>query len=201
MTVDKSEPVYKQIRNLIIVLLLGISSAGILTGFFLYYYGPSGTYLLKNVMVSPDMINGPSFDDRNPATGKVTKFVFSQIVFSYWDQGQRKWHRSFVSVDDYRLFYDKFADMKSLEADTAAVSTFLSSPPAKLTLHARLSDKDANKTEKAFQEVQFSYEGNLFRVELHTQATGHEWAYFYHPHIYQEVLSLFENFREIVNEQ
>ena len=58
-------------------------------------------------------------------------------------------------------------------------------------LTVRSSSDDPKTATKIFQEVQFANEGDFYRVELHEQNAAHNWAYFYHPNVYKQAMSIF----------
>lgn len=181
----------KQIRNLLVILFAGAACAILLTFFMLYNYGPEGHYLLKNALLSPDVISQISLDEKNGKTGTVTQAIFDKIEFSYQDVETKK--RTTVPVDKktYGKFYSMIAEDKSLldiPADTTAA--FNQMPASSLILMIHGKDKTTLNQNQVFQEVQFLYKGDYYRLRLR-ESTGTNWIYFYHPHIYDEAFTLF----------
>ena len=194
MAAERREIIHKQIRNLLMVLSLGIGSALALAGFLLYVYGPTGVYSVKNVMVSPSLVGGLTYADQNPSSGKISRYTFEKIEFSYWQADKRQWSKRQISLDSYQRFYEAYAHENSLPiVGEEVIREFQQIPPAKIVVYVRLAGDDPKAALKAFQEVQFANEGDFYRVELHEQDAASSWAYFHHPRIYQEVLALFAN--------
>lgn len=192
MSEEKRGPVYTQIRNLLAVLTLGIGCAVVLAGLFLFYYGPTGIYVLKNVMVSPHLMDGLSYADQNPTTGKVTRYTFEKVEFSYWLEEKRLWVKQPLSLESYNHIYDTLSNDKSLaDVSDVVVQQFQKAPPAKIMVYVKQAGDAGGASLNLFQEVQFAEAGDHYRVELHEQQSLGNWAYFYHPQVYQKVMSAF----------
>lgn len=171
----------KQIRNLLVILSGGAACAILLTLFLLYNYSPEGHYLIKNALLSPDVIAQISLDKKK---GKQ-EAVFDKIEYSYQDIETKK--RTAVPIDKatYAKFYNMISNDKSLldiPADIAAA--FNQMPVSSLTIH------DNAQQIQIFQEVQFLYKGDYYRLQLRESAASN-WIYFYHPHIYEDAFNLF----------
>ena len=182
-----------EIRNLLAVILSGVLCAFILAGAMLYYYGPTGRYYARNVLLSPLLTTQISFQDANPKTGEITRFVFDGIEISFYDKVQKAWKHVAVSPEAYNRFYDAVSQDVSLDKVTSDIQDlFLKGNPSKLTLRVRTESRaESHAATKIFQEVLFANEGNYYRVELREQGPGRgEWAYFYHPGIYMETMKL-----------
>jgi hypothetical protein len=183
----------KQIRNLLVVI-----GSGVMTGFaivliLLYNYNPSGSYLAKNVLLSPELAQTLSFKDSNPKTGGTSLFVFDVIEFSYYDNIKKQWKNVHVDGNQYMRFYQVINNEKSLLEVTDDVrNLFNKGNMATLLLKVRTESHAAwQATSKVFTEVNFVGEGDYYRVGLHEQNPSNPWAYFYHPGIYRQVLEIF----------
>jgi hypothetical protein len=186
----------REIRNLFIVVGSGVVGAFAMALAMLYYYGVSGSYLAKNVLLSPEYAQVIQFNDLNPRTGAPSKFVFDQIEFSYYNPMLKQWKRSGVRMDQYAKFYQMIGDERSVVPSDEVRSLFYRISPSILSLKIRTeSGADPQAASKAFIEVNFVHEGDYYRIELHEQANGSSdsWAYFYHPGIYEKVLDLFNS--------
>lgn len=160
-------------------VLLGCLAAA----FMVFYYGPSGTYLMKNVLLSPKVTE--------PWNGNP--FYLEQISYSHWDSAAKQWRDQDVSLKQYEAFYELVNEDKSLSTSLPEVSeAFYRTHPSTLTLFIR-SEKDSNSRSKPFQSVQFADRKDYFRVELHVDTPDEEmkWAYFFHPGIENQVKELF----------
>lgn len=177
-----------EIRNLLAVILSGVLCAFILAGFMLYYYGPTGHYFARNVLLSPSLIMKLNFQETNPKSGEVSRFVFDGIEFSYYDNSKKAWKQTAVSPAAYEKFYELISQDVSLEiAGQDIPNLFLKGNAARLTLKVKKESKV--ESSRIFQEVFFANEGDYYRVELREQGyVQGELAYFYHPGIYQEAL-------------
>lgn len=175
----------KEIRNLIAVLIAGLVSAGLLTWGMIYTYGPSGSHFARNVLLSPEMMT-ISFPDVNSRSGEVDHFIFEGMEFSYRDPTMDKMiHRS-IPIDLYEQFYHKIGAEKSLQNVSEDIKTdFGRSNPSTLVLKVK-----SNTSSQVFQEVHFLPK-DYYRIQLRQQGASDSWAYYYHPHIYDEVMQLF----------
>lgn len=182
----------RQIRNLLGVLFAGVFAAVVFALFMLHNYNPTGRYLLKNVLLSPQMTSLLAYDDINPKTGSQTRFVFDQIEFAIWNSDKKDWKKIRVNTEQYKQFYESIQDDTSiLDVKDDVVNLFYKSNPLILTLSVKSeSGGDMTKATKTFQTVQFVNEGDYYRVELREQGNTEGWAYFYHPGIYAETSKL-----------
>lgn len=180
----------REIRNILAVLGTAIVCAGFLTFLFIYYYGPSGRYLAGQTLLDPTIIEQINYQDKHPRTGKKVNFIFDRIEFSYFDSKKGGMRQEAVSLESYQKFYRLISSEKSLDKVTDQIrELFFRSHPSTLTTSMRTVDGVDTSTTKIFQVVQFVQE-DYFRVQLHGNQEQ-EWAYFYRPHLYQEVMQLF----------
>lgn len=181
----------KQIRNLLGILFAGVACAILLTFFMLYNYGPEGYYLLKNVLLSPEVISQISLDEKNTKSGAVIPAVFDKIEFSYQDVETKKRTTVPVGKKTYAKFYNIVADDKSLlEIPAEITAAFNQMPASALVLIIEANPKIASSQKQISQEIQFLYKGDYYRLQLR-EATGTNWIYFYRPHIYDDAFTLF----------
>jgi hypothetical protein len=176
----------QQIRTLLIVLGVGVISAFAFAAFLLHMYGPSGNYTLKDVLLTPSLLQKLSFKDQNPRTGGAARFVFDSMEFSYWAASSRDWHRVPVSLESYTALYNELVSDKSeVKVPEDLMASFTQSPPSSFIITVKtVSDNASFETSKVFQEIQFSQGRDVYRVELRDQsASTGTWAYFYHPKI------------------
>lgn len=188
MTLEKSRN--RDIQNLLSVLGAAVICAGLLALVFLYYYGSSGRYLAGNTLLDPAIMEQINAQDQHSRTKKKIHFAFDRIEFFYFDpqKGQMRTHA--ISVETYQNFYKMVAAEKSLEDEVRDIQDFfVNSHPSVLTINMRTIGKSENSTNQIFQIVQFVQE-NYFRVQLHEKKEG-EWAYFYRPGLYQDIMQLF----------
>lgn len=168
--------------------LLAVIASAVMFGclaavFMVINYGPSGNYLLSNVLLSPQVVEALN---GNP-------FVFEHLEYSQWDAGSKQWRTQDISLEHYKMFYELVKSDQSLETTLPDVlDAFYRVHPSSLTLFVR-AESDPHSRIKPFQVVQFADRKDYFRVELHVDAVDEsaKWAYFYHPDIGSKVKVLF----------
>lgn len=178
----------KQIKSLLCVFGAGLITAILLSLALLYYYSPPGTYLAKNVLLMPQNVANLSFVD--PATKSKERVIFDQFDFSYYDAKAKRRVIIEISQGQYTRFYELVQNEKSLMAvEESIIQGFQQGSQASLAL---MVGNNAHTYKSVFSEVEFSNQGDYYRVQLRQQnSSGDDWAYFYHPGIYQKVITLF----------
>lgn len=178
------------IRNLLFVIGSAIVVALLGASFMLYYYGPTGSYFAQNVLLSPFYTSTFSFDDTNPKTGRLEKFVFDGIEFSYFDGNKKQEIRVPISHEAYEQFYNNVASERSIQDVADEVRIQFAHHAASLSFKVR--PEHGSESSKVFLEVNFVREGDYYRVQLRDAiGTTGTWAYFYHPQVYKEAMQLF----------
>lgn len=169
-----------EIKNLILLLGSAIGVAVLFSVFMIYYYGPSGEYYVRNIMLSPEMT--PKLDFVDGAKGG--RFVFDKAEFRYFDSETNSWKTKILSADNYRAVYELLENEASLtDVPTEVISLFNTPNPATLTLFVK-----SDKITKVFQEIVFVFNGDYYRVMLRNNEPMRSWAYFYHRKIYDHIL-------------
>lgn len=181
----------KQIRNLLFVLIAGAACAFVITFFVLYNYGPMGHYVLKNALLSPEVITTLSSSEKDSKT--TSKLLFDKIEYSYQDYDTKKRNIVPVNRENYANFYRLVSEDKSLtEIPADVITSFNQLPIASLNVVLQSEKRSPiNSDAKIFQEVQFLYKGDYYRIQLRESKDQAEWIYFHHPHIYNDTLDLF----------
>ncbi|MFZ0564969.1 MAG: hypothetical protein WAM28_02090 [Chlamydiales bacterium] len=184
--------VKREVRNLILMLGSGVCAAFLITVIIVYYFGSSGTYLLRNILVDPNVVM-----EEASFKSKRTPFIFNKIDFVHEQSEKGKKEQFSVSAKNYTHFYSKVAKAKSLPALTEeTVKQFEWIPSSTLILFVRSRDHlELNEEETVFQQIQFLDQGDIFRVQLpkncNNDSHEEEWVYFSYPGIYKEVMELF----------
>lgn len=194
MTIEyRPAPAGNQIRTLIFVILSAVACAFLISGLLLYRYGPSGGYSAKNAILSPDVTESLWYSDANPKTGGSSRFVFDDLVFSYFDTKTRQQHSIQITPELYRQFYQIVANDTSIAEITPQLLThFDDGSQTSLVLNVRTeSNAGWQEDVKTLQQIDFAKEGNYYRVDLREENAPNQWAYFYHPQIYQKTIHLF----------
>lgn len=195
---EKSQPSQKrEIRHLLTVIFSGVLGAFLLCGLLLYYYSPTGRYLAKNVLLSPLVTSQIYFSDTNPLTGNVAKYVFEGAEYSFYDAANRQWRHLSLPAEKYRQFYELVSEERSLASVSPEIeSLFNRAKPATLALKVHADSKNTLiASSKVFMEVDFAADSDYYRVQLREQGPTGNWAYYYHPQIYREVMQLFTESR------
>lgn len=188
----KSPSAAVQIRNLLFVIGSGTLCACALAWLMIVYYGPSGSYLVRNALLSPDLIQNLTYNETLSKNGASSTYVFDKIEFSYFDETEKKWIKLIVPIELYRSFYQRIESEKSLldMPDDVVNETFKNTPASlSLIVHAQ----NNSVMTQTFQEVQFPKNGDYYRITLREQTSkpSGSWIYYYHPGIYKEALQLF----------
>lgn len=182
----------REVRNLILMLSSAVFVAFLTVLGLVFYFGSSGTYLLRNILIEPRTLEKISFSDRHPATGQQRGFIFNKIEFERVDKEGRGWGRFAVSLEGYATFYREISNERSLPVVTdEVVDQFRRIAPSSLIIFAQDSVKSEER-KVIFQQIQLIDGGDIFRVQLHDPASSQEeWVYFRYPGIYKKAVDLF----------
>jgi hypothetical protein len=178
----------REVRNLIFVLSSASFIAFLAVAALVYYLGSSGTYLLRNVLISPKTLKEHSFMGYDPYTRSNVAFVLDKIEFV---PATKRGGPFAVDMQAYTSFYKLVSAERSVPVLTdKMVAQFQASPASTLTIFARPSDNGGSlRGEKIFQQVQFSDRSELFRVQFRpsesSAAQTQEWIYFRYPEIHE----------------
>lgn len=180
------------LRNLGLVIFASILAASLLTFYFVYNFSPSGQYKAKNVLLAPNLFQDLNYNDTDPTTNQISRFVFGNLEFNWYDEETKTWKKLEVDQDKYSQFYNLVASDRSVDdLDSEVKLGFSTLSPSKLILNVKTeSNAKWQAATKVFQETQFITDGHYFRVELHEANPGEHWAYFYHPNIYHDVKAI-----------
>ncbi|MGA8163817.1 MAG: hypothetical protein WB791_02190 [Waddliaceae bacterium] len=183
----------KLARSFLLVIFAGVLVAFIVAGGMLYYFNPSSSYQVENILLSPNLVESLSFPDVDRKTGKSDRYVFGRVEFLYYAKEDDQWKRIKTDEEKYRRFYNLVSDERSLLVVPENIKRlFDRGNPAMLTIVAnKVIPEGAKGESKAFQEVEFTGEGSYFRIRLHDDAQQVNWAYYYHPDIYREAVNIF----------
>lgn len=184
----------EQVKSFLLVIFTAVASATAFVFFLVYYYGPEGSYVPKNILLSPEVMESLSYTDVDRGSGLSSRYIFDKIDFLYFDKYEGKWTQGEVDRLDYASFYGMIANTKSIVGDEAELSgAFAGYGQASLLLHVIPKNTLASGKEgrKVFQEVHFASDSDLFRIELHSEKMGGGWVYFRYPNIYSEVTRRF----------
>lgn len=180
-------------KNLLIVLSSAVLSAVLLALFFVLNFGPTGSYPLENALIEPSVVASFNYNDYDPKTYESDRYIFDKIEVQYTKEGSFK--KSKISIDQYRKIYDLLKGDKSLlNVDPKVLNEFKSAPLIRLVIYVKTESPSGwQKNSKEFQSVEFVNGGDYFRVMLHEDKGGLNYAYFYRKAIankIEEILSL-----------
>lgn len=184
----------QQIRSLLFVVISGVFIAIVLAVGMLNYYNPSGEYLAKNVLLEPERALSMRFSEGNSKQKNHTHFIFDRIEFIHYDHTNHPITVR-INMQKYAAFYDLVKNETSLSVVSNQIEDlFNQSRIASLHLQVREeNDKSTSNAVINFSVVDFLQSGDYYRVQLRTQnspGSSIPWAYFYHPGIYQDILTL-----------
>lgn len=183
----------EQIRRLLLVFGSGIALAIVLSLGMLYYYNPSGVYLAKNVLVSPESALSMRFSEGSEHRGASNRSVLSDIVFSFYDLSKHQINQRSIDLEQYRAFYQLVENDRSIEMPSDEIrGLFNQGSVASIVMSVRGENEKSYSTpfsSRVFQTVDLLEKGDYYRVQLRVQNTFDNWAYFYHPGIYVETHS------------
>ncbi len=175
----------KEVQSLIFMLSSAVFVAFVVVVCLVYYFGSSGTYLLRDILISPDALKRISFTEED------SSFVFNKIEFVRADSHGREWGRFAVSKQSYEAFYKLVAHERSLpRISDEMIQQFAIIVPSVLTIMVQARDNEgARGSGSFFQQVEFLDNEDLFRVQM--RDSGETWIYFSYPGIYNKVVELF----------
>lgn len=171
-----------EIRQLLLLLGSAVAAAVLFSIFMINFYGPTGQYTVKNILLSPDMTSKLDFYDG--VTGG--KFTFDRAVFRYYDDESVSWKSVVLSESTYRQLFEELHNETSfIDVPAEVINQFNFPNPATLTLYVK-----NDKVTKVFQEAVFVKDSDLFRILLRGDHPTSNWAYFHHRKVYDHVLHI-----------
>jgi len=181
----------KEVQNLILMLSSAVMIAFIVVVGLVYYFGSSGTYLLRDVLISPDALKRISFTDYNPDSGDQSRFVFNKIEFVRAESRGKGWGRYAVSKQSYEAFYKLISNERSIpQISNEMILQFDRIVPSTLTIFIQARDNEGRAQDGTiFQQVEFLDKEDVFRVKM--RDSKDTWVYFRYPGIYNKVVELF----------
>lgn len=192
-SLDNDSSPKRQATTLIMVLCSAVVSALLVSGLMAYYYGPSGRYQVKNTLLSFELVENLVYSDTNSKTGGTSRFIFDGIEFRYHDPDSNQQKQLLVDLEQYHDFYHEIMNDRSLiEVPDEVIGLFNNRNDGSLLIKARTESHAAWQDDtKIFQEVDFSDNGDYYRIQLREEKTANPWAYFRHQNIYQLALHTF----------
>lgn len=189
---ETERTVKHQVKNLLAVVGSGFLCAFLIAIMMLYYYGPTGRYYVKNILISPEVLPEMNYNDSNSKTNKNSRFIFNGIELSFYDRDAKRVTVIPVTENAYRKFYHMIEQDGNVDNPSDDLKLlFEKEGTATLVITVKTESKaDWQMLTKGFQQVQLSKEGDDYRIELHDQNQAEKWVYFHHPKIYQEAMNI-----------
>jgi hypothetical protein len=179
----------KEIRNLLLVIGSGVGCALALALMMLYFYNPTGRYLAKNLLLSPQIMSQIAYPETNAQTGEIARYIFDGFEFAYYEPVKKEWLSASVGREAYTEFYNAVSeDLSILPISEEMQELFKQGTISSLRVHMR---EERAKGRIRFQEVDFAAGGDFYRVHLRQQASEEAWAYFFHPGIERYARAVF----------
>lgn len=181
--------VKSQITQLLLVIGAGVIGGLGLTGLLLYNYGPTGSYMAANTLLTPEIIQKISYDDSTLGKQRASRYVFDQIAFTYLSLETNQWKKINLSLDQYAKLYQLLMNDKSLLNYSESIPPeFSRNQSAILTVTAK-SENNPNSPSQILEEIQFLPNHSHYRIQVRgSHENSLNWAYFEHPGIYQKIM-------------
>jgi hypothetical protein len=181
----------KEVQNLILMLSSAVFIAFIAVVALVYYFGSSGTHLLRDILISPDALKQISFTDYDSDSGDRSSFIFNKIEFTRAESSGKEWGRYGVSKQSYEEFYNLVSHERSIpKISDMMIEQFNQIVPSTLTIFVQARDnKGTRENGFIFQRIEFLDNEDVFRVQM--RDSQESWVYFSYPGIYNKVIELF----------
>lgn len=151
----------------------GLAAAFLITWFFISNYGPTGSYVLENVLVSPEVLKQLNYNDWNEKISEQDRFIFDKIMY----KGKE------IDLESYRKIYQ----LLKKDISQSDVGGF-SEDSNHLVIYVKTESPSVWQfISKPFQQVQFAKGGNGYRVLLHEDNQGPHWVEFFHEKVREKV--------------
>ncbi len=184
------------IIRILSIIFSGVIGAVLLSGLMVYFYSPSGQYLSKDIILSPDIIKQMQISEGDLKKRNAPVLLIDRTLFSYLEAG--KLRQQVIDIEVYKRFYDMVDSDKSLlDSDMILEMPYKIAPKLVLTTFIKDSMK-GRSISTPFQIIEFA-DQDYYRVKLHDAKNiqhQEEWAYFHHPGIQKKmtaILSLLEH--------
>jgi hypothetical protein len=183
----------KQIKVLLAILGAGLAAGVLITFSILHYYNPSGSYVAKNILLDPENAYTLRFVEPGLKATSDRRSVFEGMYFSYFDTQKKQFKSMLVPKKKYAELYDRIAhDTSILNPSNEVKSLFNQAHLSTLALKVRSITQDPLKgVEVNFSEIDFSPDGDYYRILLRQSGSELNWIHFYHHRIHQEAFNIF----------
>ncbi len=180
----------REIRKLLMVVGAGLLAGALVVGAMVYRSYAPRRYVVKNVLLAPDILTGrASLRDIDPHTRLERSWVFTNVDFFRVDPKNGFVNRYSVAPQSYETFYRAIEKKRSIKERPELRAHFEGKRVSSLVLSLSPTGRyAASYHPQQFQQVEFSSDGQLIRIELQEAGT---WAYFHAGGLGVEALDLF----------
>jgi hypothetical protein len=176
---EKQNSSIAQIRNLLVVIGAGMMCGILLTYMMLANFGPSGQYIVSNILLEPSLVEKITYQENN------SRYSFDRIEFMFFNDKANRWESQKLNQATYGEIYQIIKGDKSIDKVASDVQTlFYTSKPGSLTLVVHTENRDNTKV---FQELQFEEHGDYYRIMLREDEPSQNWVYFNHPKVLEKI--------------
>ncbi len=172
----------QHVRNLILIISSACGLGILMVVAMVYWYGPTGSYKLSNVLLSPSTTEGLRYQHDH------MRYVFHQVQFLYRNPDSKNWEKLTLTPETYGHIYALIQkDISFAGVPPKVEQIFSHSHPAALVLSVRPEFSNSQGMQyHTFQEVNVL--DDHYRVELHVEGADSSWAYFEHPGILSQII-------------
>lgn len=175
-------------KGLIVLLALSFLTALAIALFLIMNFGPTGSYVGKNTVLSPEALENLSFRDVRLDT--PFKYVFDRIEYTFRQKGKSKPVMKRISLEEFESFYLLTSADESVDAERVDNSLF-DDLAASIAIYIRQEKEiKGEPSARSLQKIEVGKDGNSYRVELIGSAEN-PWAYFVHEGVSGKIHSLF----------
>ena len=172
----------KEIRNLSILFFMSFMTAGIIAAYLIFNYGPIGTYVGKNTVIAPDVLQQLKFADNR--VDSPFKILFDKVEFRVFGKIIP------IDQDSYSRFYLLISGDQSLDENNVPLHLF-DKQAASIVVYTKPEKVLKGEADSyPFQRIEFSDDGAHYRVQLIGESDS-LWAYFKHKGILEKIMKLF----------
>lgn len=188
MDLRQNAPGKSEARGLIILLALSFLTAMGIALFLIMNFGPTGSYVGKNTILSPEALESLNFKDTRLET--PFKYVFDRIEYTFRQEGKTKPAVKKIGLDEYESFYLLTSSDESVDAERVDSSLF-DELAASIAIYVRQEKEiKGEPSARLLQRIEVGKDGDTYRVEL-IGSGDNPWAYFVHKGISGKIHSLF----------
>lgn len=178
----------REIKTILIVLLLSTLVAGLIAFFFIYYYSPSGNYEAKNTLLDPGIIERINYPEKDSKTGKMAHYMFDRTEAVFFDPQKNKTEKIVLKSHQYKELYELVSSDRSIHFVTDEIlNAFILSNPLQITTYMMMADPQSYSSKKNILQNMQVLENDYYRIQLQGKIESGGWVYFYHSHIYQTI--------------